>query len=339
MKGKKKNIIFYTLLSLFVLDIFLFNWCLNSISKFETLSNQMKNSEIQNEKILVTDTVRTQQRYIANSVRESWMKYIDDEKNFSLIKEEDNLPVYSNGDNTIVFDESTMYKEKVKDNIFNIYDKNGNKLIISNASPEWNTHKVNSILNLLVRPIKSFGNNGGIIVFDSYDGHVFLDTTPANRTENNPDLSIFKDYDNPKNKNPELTKQEINNFIEKKNSDRSSSFVYMFNDPTNMTDPNDFSKYKLGDYNRLFVEKIVLPYETFGFDGQPMQLTMLVISDEQDIYKAFETNNRQFETAISHTDKILDNVAWFGGAITVIFMIVILIALYLLKYPCNKKDE
>lgn len=339
MKGKKKNIIFYTLLSLFVLDIFLFNWSLSSISKFETLSNQMKNSEIKNEQTLITDTVRTQQRYIANSVRESWMKYIDDQDDFSLIKEKDGLPVYSNGDSSTVFNDKTMYKVKVKDNIFDIYDKNGNKLVISNASPEWDTYKVNSILNLLVKPIKSFGNNGGIIVFDSYNGHVFLDTTPANRTEDNPSLSIFNDYDNPKNKNPELTKEEINNFIEKKNSDRSSSFTYMFNDGTQMTDPNDFSKYKLGDYNRLFVEKIVLPYETFGFDGQPMQLTMLVISNEQDIYKAFKADNEQFETAITKTDKILDNIAWFGGAITVVFMIVILIALYLLKYPCQKKDE
>lgn len=339
MKVKRKNIIFYTLLSLFVLNIFLFNWLLNASSKFDTLSNQLKNSEIQNEKTLIADTIRPQQRYMANSIRESWMKYIDDEKNFSLIKEKDGLPIYSNGYDNLVFNNSIMYKVKIKENIFDIYDRNTKKLILSNASPEWDKNKINKILNLLVKPIKSFGNNGGIIVFDSYNGHVFLDTTPADRTERHPNLSIFKDYENPNNKNPNLTKEEIKDFIEKKNSDRSSSFIYMFNDGTNMTDPNDFSKYKLGDYNRLFVEKIVLPYETFGFDGQPMQLTMLVVSDEQDIYKAFKADNKQFQTAITKTEDVLSELVLFGGAMTVIFMIVILIALYLLKYPCHKKDE
>lgn len=338
MTERKKNTIFYALLALFVINIFLFNWLLNISSKFNSLSKQIEKTKIKSEEGIISNIVRPQLRFTANSIRESWMKYIENEKDFSLISEKDGKPIYANNYSSLIFNDNTMKKEKIKENIFNIYDKQTGKLLIKEASPQWDKTKVNDILDLLVKSTKNFGNNGGIIVFDSYNGDVFLDTTPVNRTELSPKLTIFQDYENPKNKNVELTKKEISDFIEKKNSNNSSSFTYMFNEPKKMNNPNDFTSYQLGNYNRLFVEKIILPYESFGFDGQPMQLTMLILADEQDIYKSLKENTKDFTKQISEARTILSEAVWFGTGMTIVFMIVILIVIYNLKYTCNRHN-
>lgn len=339
MSNKKQNkIFFYIMIVFLVVQILALNWIFTIEKHSKKVTNTIGEELVNNDNILISDIVRPQQRFMANSIKQSWMKYIEDTK-YSLIEENhEGKPIYSNDIRSIPFDKETMYKEKKTSNIYDIYSKDNNVLLLSDCKPQWNKSQVHQILNFLVAPIKSFGNNGGIIVFDSNTGQIFLDTTPANRKEHSPNLSIYDDYKNIINKNPDQTRAEIYNFIDKKDSNRLSSFVYSFNEPTKMGDQSlNFKKYPLGDFNRLFVEKLILPYETFGFDGQPMQLTMLIMSDEQDISKAYKDNTQAINANIQYINETLDKAIFILLISTLITMIVLLISIYVIKYSFEKR--
>ena len=336
--NKKNSIFFYILIVLLILQILSLNWIFAIKEKSKSTINSINRDLVTNDNILVNDIVRPQQRFIADSIKQSWMKYIEDTKT-SLIKENhEGKPIYSNETRSIPFDKNTMYRNKVGNNKYDIYSKENKMLLLTDCKPEWDIYHVQQILNFLVAPVKSFGNDGGIIVFDSNTGKIFLDTTPANRKEKEPNLSIFEDYKNKLNKNPIQTKREINNFITKKDSNRLSSFVYSFNESKQMgNNVLNFKEYPLGQYDRLFVEKLVLPYETFGFDGQPMQLTMLIMSDEQDISKAYKENDLSIDENIKTMNEILERTTLILFISTIITMIVILIAVYIIKYSSDEK--
>lgn len=340
MKNNKKrnSIFFYIMIVFLIVQILTLNWIYTIEKQSHATTSSIQRELVNGDTILINDVVRPQQRFMANSIKQSWMKYIEDTK-YSLVEENKNgQPIYSNDSHSIAFDKDTMYKEKKNSNIYDIFSKDTNKLLLANCKPQWNRAQVEQILSFLVAPVKSFGNNGGVIVFDSYTGKVFLDTTPGDRKEKSPELSIFEDYKNELNKNPLQTKSEINNFIERKDSNRLSSFVYSFNEPTQMGEESlDFNKYPLGQYNRMFVEKLVLPYETFGFDGQPMQLTMLIMSNEKDIAKAFDDNTIALQKNVEETNAILDKAIVILFISTFTTMIVLLIAIYIMKYSSDEK--
>ena len=80
----------------------------------------------------------------------------------------------------------------------------------------------------------------------------------------------------------------------------------------------------------------VLPFETIGFEGQPLQLTVLCIANEKDIYSSYQKVNDTLNEAINDNKRIYNNIAlglFIGGIIVIISMIT---SLYVLH---RKKDE
>lgn len=342
MKKNKQGvtgIIFFVIL---LVQIFAFNYSASIYRSFVDNHNALDKSRVNINTTLVAGTIREQQRDSLSSIKQSWMKFLESNPKVSLIEHDGILPLYENENKSIGFNSETMIKVKKESNIFDIYDKDSHTLLIANAKPQWNTEKVDEILGMLVAPIKNFGNNGGIIVFDSYSGQIFLDTTSSQRIRDGEYSSMFEDDKHAYNQNPEACKGVIDKYFKlKKDSVNSSGIVYMFNEPAAMgKDAANFEKYKLGEYNRQFIEASILPYETLGFDGQPMQLSILSVVDEQDVMHNYKSTMTDLESSIAKNEEL------FGKATVILFisiictMIIMVIALYKIKYKnCYCKDE
>lgn len=338
-KKNKKNIglVFFVIL---LIQIIAFNYSLSIYNGFVDNHNRLQHSQTEMNSALIKDTVREQQKNTLSATKQSWMQYLYEHQDVSLIEQVDGKPIYANDSTSILFDQNAMYKISKGENRYDIFNKETDELILNNAQPQWKNEEVEKILNVLVKPIKMFGNNGGIIVYDSNTGKVFLDTTSTERLRDTTEYSIFEDDKNPKNQNVSETKEVIENFFRfKKDSNRVSSIIYMFNESTIMgKDADNFTKYPLGEYNRQFIELAILPYESVGFEGQPSQLTMLSVADEHDVTAAYEN----ILTEISESLKT--NMILYGKTSMVLFtsiictMVVMLYALYKIKYK-EVKDE
>lgn len=342
MKKSKQSVTGIVFFVILLVQIFAFNYSASIYRSFVDNHNALDKSRVEINTTLVTGTIREQQRDSLSSIKQSWMKFLESNPNVSLIEHEGDLPLYRNEEDSIGFDSNIMLKVKKESNIFDIYEKNTNKLLIANAKPQWNTEKVDEILAMLVAPIKNFGNNGGIIVFDSYSGQIFLDTTSSQRIRDGEYASMFEDDKHINNQNPEACKEVIEKYFKlKKDSVKSSGIIYMFNESAAMgKEAANFDKYKLGEYNRQFIEASILPYETLGFDGQPMQLTILSVVDEQDVMHNYKSTMSDLENNIAKNEEL------FGKATVILFisiictMVVMMIALYKIKFKdCSCKDE
>lgn len=220
------------------------------------------------------------------------------------------------------------------------YTDNENKQLVlfdKNNNPIWNKEEIDNILNYIVAPIKSYGNEGGIIVYDSYSGEIFLDTTKTNRSIGS---NIFLDYNNPNCKNINATKDAITSYLKvKKDSNTNENFIYLFDESENIDNPNDLRNYPLGKYNRIFIEKMILPYESFGFDGQPMQLTVLITTTENDIYSNFKDNNDNIRNLIVDSQLLNNKVYTILIVNIIISMIILSLIAYFLKYGQDTKHD
>ena len=338
MNKKKKHIICFIMIMALILEIMAINKTSYIYKEFE--SNQQYGESLSGvyQQQFIADTVRSQQRNMLNSLKQSWVKCTSSDSNL-ILKDSKGHPIYANEINSIGFDSTTMTKVPVLNSYsFNLINKATNEIILEKAQPQWDSARVDEILDMLVAPLKVFGNNGGIIVYDSNSGEVFLDTTPINRLNLENYVSIFDDSLIADNKNKEQTKKIAEQYFAlKRDSNNNTKITYLIDEATKMgNEANDFVKYPLGRYNRQFIEMSVLPYETIGFDGQPMQLTILSVANEQDIYSG--------NTWITEkTDTILNiNRDLYGVVSTLLIlcimgtMFAMITVLYLLK---NMKME
>lgn len=343
MTKKRKKVICFILFVILVFQISAINITASIYSEFANNQKGIEKYDSDIASVLINDTMRGQQKNTLSSLKQSWVKYLDSNKNNDLLKKDNNdLPIYIHGTDYVGYDADTMYKKKIDDfYLYNIYEKETNTLILEQSRPEWDCEKLEEILDVLVSPIKQFGNNGGLIVYDSNTGQVFLDTTPANRSNSIINASMFDDHKAIENKNPEETKIVLDKFFKnKKDSNRVSNIIYMFNEETKMGDEaSNFVKYPLGDYDRQFIEMSILPYETIGFDGQPMQLTVLSVIDEQDSFSAYKEVTSENMQIVSNNKSLYEKASMVLIFSLVGTMLVMLITLYVVKYKFNSDDN
>lgn len=339
MKNTKKNIIGFVLLAMMIVQVLAINITVSIYKDFSENQEHLTAYSIKSKEVLINDIISTQQKNILNSIKQSWIKYVEHNNIDILARDENGYPIYIHDLEYVGYDSSTMYKERISEyDTYNIYETSTNKLIISEAIPKWNKNKIKEILDIIISPIKVFGNNGGIIVFDSNNGDIFLDTTPQLRLKNNKDVSIFDDMTSAHNSNKAETRLTCEGYFKlKKDSNNISNIVYMFNEPTEMgKDAFNFEKYKLGDYNRQFIEMAIMPYETIGFEGQSMQLSILVIVDEQDIAAQYKYLDKQIEEIINVNKELYGSIIAILVISLFATMIVMLISVYIIKYKKQK---
>lgn len=340
----KKKLLALVLCIAVLAQVLLINYTSTICKDYQTNQSTIEDFRLKTNKNIIDNTIRPQQCSNLMSLKQSWEKYLQMNGDNLILKDLSGYTLYKQieGDISIGFNPDTMKKEQGDfPNSFNIFDKSSNELLMKNVKPQWNYDEVQKILDILIRPYKVVGNNGGYVIYDSNSGEIFLDTTPVNRLKSKEEVSIFDDISNPKNKNKEATSLEIDTYFkQKKDSTKVSNIIYMFNEATQMgNDKDNYSKYPLGEYNRQFIEMAVLPYETLGFDGQPMQLTVLSVADENDIYSTYKIDNSLMKE-VESTNKILYfKVVMLLYCTAAISIALIFITLYIFKIRLVMNEE
>lgn len=201
--------------------------------------------------------------------------------------------------NSFIINQQDLTTEAIRNSINYQLLKNKQKLITE--SNNWDTTVLERCLNASAKPYKLYGNNSGIIVFDSDTGKIFLDTTPINRVKKYPNKLIFQDYTLDECKNKTQSLKAFNLWLKnnKDSNSNSENFIYLFNESTKFTDVYDYEKYPLGQYNRIFVSKKILPSESYGFYGQDKNLTVMIFTDEQDVFNHYNSINSNINNNIS----------------------------------------
>jgi hypothetical protein len=337
---RAKNIISVIFIAILLAQTFVFG-------QVKNLGNSITNSLGQNQvdaanisAEFVQDTVRAQERRMLESARQGWIQYLSSNPSTELlIKDNKGNYVMKSPDGTLfTYNPKTMVQVQRPDNYFDIRDKNTNELLTQQVRPQWNTEEVDKILNTVASHIKAFGATGDVLIFDAYTGEILVD----NSLNSNNAPEIFSSdgkkyvqllYLHPNSKNPDAVKETTDNVLMwRKDSDRTTNIVGYFNEPTDMgSDGNDFAKYPLGQYNREFIEKVLLPYETAGVEGQDMQITITIGAEEQEIYSPYKAIIEKMENTQDQMKKDI-GISIFAP-ITSIFLsfIVIFLAMFALR--------
>lgn len=231
------------------------------------------------------------------------MKNVSEEQQESLIE------------NTVK-KQQELTSNQIKQSLLNYVNENNIDLV--NKDKEWNREEVEKVLNITVEPIKVFGNKGGVIVFDSITGDVFLDTTPEKTLGNNI-------------KESRLKKEQVDMLMVKKDTASDDGLILANLDEVD--DPHNFDKYPLGKHDRSFIERSILPFETLGF-AKEKQLTILISANETDIFKRYVADYEEIEQDIIMIEKGAKASVIVTGMLSAITIIAAVGILYTYK---NKK--
>lgn len=351
---KQKRVMSILFIVLLLIQLFVFYEVSYLEEDFNVINNTYSELHSSTEQNFIEDVVRPQQRLMLSTIRQSWVQYLITHKEVELLlKDNKGKYIYANAKGkTIAYDEKTMIVQKDL-SYFDIKDKKTGKILLSNCRQQWNKDQVKTILDIIATPVKSFGSTGDIIIFDSFTGEMIIDNSED--CKDTPEVLgadgkryITLDYKHPANKNPEACKRVVEEeMMWKRDTDQNSKMIYYFSEAIDMgKDAEDFTKYPLGEYNREFQEKIILPYESVGVEGQPMQITIVLGAQEKEVSAAFKKTDKRFDDIQkTFSDTTAKGVIFPLISIT-ISLVVILLAMFMLRlnaYKCKicniKKDS
>lgn len=292
-----------------LVQLFLYSGISELTLRSEQLLKSINAADSESTKVFLDDTIREQQRRSLSAMRQGWVQYLQLNPDTDVIlRDSSNNIVYTDGKKNIGFNPKIMTKMLNK-NGYTILNKDGS-IVLDNCRPQWNKNEVSKILSIVAAPVKSFGNNGNVLAFDSFTGEVILDTRGGSDGG-----KLLKD-----NKN--IPKEIVDELMVKKDSDRQTKTVYSKN----------------GD--KEFIEKIVLPYEFVGTSGENMQITICASSSEKDILTPYEEVKKSNDNNIAFLESILDKYSIYPNISIIIGIILAMLSIFALNIAFyTKKDK
>ena len=149
MKNKNK-IICIILLAVFVVQIFLANVVIVTYNNFKNNQITMVEEKAQATSTVVMEIVSNQQKNQLQAIKQSWVKYLNNNPDKTLLEKQDGLQTFSNVTEGLKFDPENMVKVISKDNsYYNIYNLNGEAILLK-CRPKWNYDKVYKVIDTLI---------------------------------------------------------------------------------------------------------------------------------------------------------------------------------------------
>lgn len=342
-----KNIASIVFIIILVFQVFAFGYITKTNSYIDTTIQILSELENDFSQTFVNDTIRQNQRLDLNSIRQSWIQYVNIHNSEILKKDDNNNYIFQNASGTrITFNPDTMDKIKNKENLYDIIDKQTNDILLTNCRPIWNKKTISKILNIIGYSNETFGEKDDLIIYDLYNGEVLMDNNSDNTLckeilDENGKRNLTLYYMNPHNKNPEqykdLTKQLLNRF----DTQNLTKLTSLFNESTLKAtdDYNNFKLYPFGEYNRDFIEKIVLPYENVDMEGLDMLLGVTISANEKELYSAYIDSFYKYEkilTELKYNKKIIQIIPTLCMALSLLIIVVSLCCIRLSAYYSRK---
>lgn len=347
--NKIKNVASVFFIIILAFQVFTLGYVAQSGDKINTEINAIKDIKVSVSEKLINDMIRQEERQALNSIRQSWLQYITINNNDILVKSKDKFLFKNSSGEYIYYDPSYMNKTKDIKGNYTITDNSTNNVLITNARPVWNTQTINDILNVIIYPNKTFGENSNIIVYDLYDGTILMDNyseaiNSKDVLDTNGVPNLYNYTKHPNNLNPTQYKDLLPKLFTRSDTQIYTQLISLFHEGRpNLKDEdiNNFSIYDLGDLNRGFVEKIVLPYESVGIEGLDMQLGVMIIVQEEDIYQIYKDDIKQFESNIESLIKEKELICMLPIISVIASLLVIMIAITVIRtvaYYCKDKE-
>jgi len=334
-----KDMISWLFIMLLIFQVFLMTNISDLSEKFEADFELAKDIEIATKEALIEETIRPQMRLMLAGIRQSWINYLQIHPEVELLlKDSEGRYIYQNENNKMIhYDNSTMFRKVRADNWYDIYDRTTLNLICEKVRPQWNRETIIDIFNIIAVPTKSFGPTSSVLIYDAYNGEILIDNSRIYTSSNNnsPNNTTYMSYLylSPNNKNPEATKKIIEDeILQRYDSIRGTNIISFFYEPMNMgNEASNFEKYPLGQYNREFQEKIILPYESVSLDNEAMQIAILLSAKESEIIQGYDNilkQNIDLQNSLQETIRI--------GILTPILSVAIsLITIFLAMFGLN----
>lgn len=336
---KQKQCLIIVFVCILFIQVFLVSYINGLAIEIKNQHNQYVENVAKAERNYIDGVIRPQERIMLSSIRESWASYLLIHPDIKLLKTDNSgLYIFKNNENkSIGFNPTTMYKVKQDNGLYNIYDLDSNKVILNNSSMQWNTQEVKNILDIIASPIKAFGPTGDVLIFDSNTGEVIINNSEDCKESkqtigDNGKRYVTLEWKHPNNKNPLYTKDLVDKYyMWKVDSDSTTRMINLFEEPTKMIDPNDFKSYPLGKYHREFQEKIILPYQTVGIEGQDMQITIVMGAQEQELTNTTKNIKKFFNSLESKNYISYQKIISVPIISIMLSLIVIMFTLFILK--------
>lgn len=332
-----KNVSSILFIVILIIQVFAFGYITHANDNIDSNITEITALKADLSDTFINDIVRQQQRRTLNSIRQSWIQYITI-NNSEILEKCDNKYVFRNKKSSINFDPKTMMKIKNVNNLYSIVDRESGNILLNDARPCWNKQTITDILNIIAYPNKTFGENSHIIVYDLFSGEILMDNASSNSLCNevldcskNKNLNLY--YKIPENKNPEQYKTLITKLMNRNDSQQFTKLTSLFYESSNLdfNKLDDFNVYPFGDYNREFIEKIVLPYESIGIEGLDMQLGVLITSQEKELYTIYKDNIDKYDTTLNLLNKEKEILKVIPIVSMLLSLVIIVVALFSIR--------
>lgn len=349
---KQKKMVSVIFVCLLIVQVFLFNGITNLGQSLEDNYKGVTDSTEQATEDFINGTVRKQEQIMLSAIRQGWIQYLTIHPETELIQKAGDKFVYSNpkGD-LILFDTKTMTKVKINDAYYDVKDTATGEVLATGVRPQWNMQAVKNIMDIVGSATKAFGPTGDPIVYDAFSGEIILDNS-GNTKETKEVLqedgkrNLYLMYKHPMNLNPAQYKQVVDKLMWRKDSDGSSNITSLYSEPNilDYSKVNDFGVYPLGQYNREFIEKIILPYESIGIEGQEMQIGVAIGAQEQELasvyartFKAMTESQNNLQDGI--TVGVVYPLASIGISLLTIFFSMFMIRLFSYQSKASRIEK
>lgn len=248
---------------------------------FINSKNELKKTFVEQQEIFIKETIRQQQRRMLNSIRESWTQYIGYAENIELLlKDKEGNIIYTNGEDVVAFNREYMIMDKYPNGYCDIRYKNSN-IIYTNMRPQWNKEEVIRILNIVAVPMRVFGGSENILIYDIYSGEIIASNTQKN---SGPFVqNLFEDQ------------HVVDKLMIRQDTEIFDNIVYSSTVKEGLL---NYNKYPIGSLDRVFVEKVILPFETVGVDGEPMQIAIASFVKEKEIAYCYESTVSRIKQSV-----------------------------------------
>lgn len=322
-KGKHLTIKIASLILILILTIqaMIFGEVYASPDQLIEQLNVLKENYSHSSEHFVKDTIRLEQRRVLNNIRQAWVQYLNVNKDTELLEIENGKYVFENKDGLrILFDSETMIKH-YHEGCYAILDKYTEEVIGEHMHPKWNKQTVDDIISIIANTVKLFNGDEGLIVYDVQTGEVLLNNT-----------SLFEG-------SLGFHTQHVlsNKLFTKIDSQRELELTVVLDD-LDLTDINNFEKYPLGSLDRLFVERVILPYESVGVYGLDMQIGIISVVSEQEVISPYRASIDSRLEIISSMESQIEE-AFKKPIISICLSIFVILASIILVHINKEEDD
>lgn len=288
----------------------------NLVYAFNDVKSESSNDYVNSQNQFISEVVREEMRLALSASRNRWNIYINEsEPELDLLKTDSKGHTLYTKDGVIIAYDPSIYTIEVSNSKGEKNILKDGEIVLKDAVPVWNNNVLYDIFKIVTNPTKVFSNDSAITIFDSKTGSLFYNTLTF--PDSDKVSTIEQLYGN------FYTSNDLNEILKLKDSSAMSNITIGTDEFDFPKGINNFKEYPLGQYNRIFQEKIVLPSDVYGVNGEQMNITIILSIPEQTLANLY---NGEFNDTYQKYN-IISQISFIMITIEIIIIILVILGL------------